>query len=302
MQRNQANIALGLIITAAFCILSTPSRADWDRNNPADVAKAKWVQLPDLSITGLDVLDTLQPNAPTPPGPQWKILADDFRCTQSGPITDVHIWGSWLNNILPHDEAGNADPGAIRFKLSFHADVPDPNPTDPADFSHPGIQLWSAIFDPGKFQVNPNVITANEQFYDPNLDAIIGTDNLVYQYNFTTLLDAAGKPFVQSVNNIYWLDVQAEVLNQPGQVPAVFGWKTRNPQEHYNDDAVFADTAGFAGGLITDWQELRYPAGHPLFNRSMDLSFVLTVPEPSSIALLGVGLIGLVRAARRRRA
>ena len=64
--------------------------------------------MPDLNPTGLDVLDTLQPFGEQP---QWKILADDFLCTQSGPITDIHIWGSWLNNVLPRNAEGVPDPG-----------------------------------------------------------------------------------------------------------------------------------------------------------------------------------------------
>ena len=45
----------------------------------------KYVQLPNLQ--GLDVWDS---------GPT--VLADDFVCTATGPITDIHIWGSWLND------------------------------------------------------------------------------------------------------------------------------------------------------------------------------------------------------------
>src|SRR5690348_3688625 len=85
MQRHTSQVALVLSL-AAFSFISTRSYADWDQNNPIDAARAKWIQLPDVNPTGMDVLDTLQPFAPVPPGPQWKTLADDFLCTQSGPI------------------------------------------------------------------------------------------------------------------------------------------------------------------------------------------------------------------------
>ena len=26
------------------------------------------------------------------------VLADDFPCNTTGPITDIHLWGSWLND------------------------------------------------------------------------------------------------------------------------------------------------------------------------------------------------------------
>ena len=284
--KRHLSIHLTLLINVA--ILATNSHsgpvADWNPSDPADVARAKWIQLPDLNPTGLDVLDTLQPFGDQP---QWKILADDFLCTQSGPITDIHIWGSWLNNVLPSTAAGGPDPGALAFKLSFHSDVPvgTNNP-----FSHPGEELWSTILQPGQFRVNPNVITAPEQFYDPNLGSIIGTDSMVFQYNFENFAE----PFVQTKGTIYWLDVQTLVLNTAGTAPATFGWKTSRLQDRFNDDAVFADTAGFAGPLITGWTDMHYPLGHEFAGLSMDLSFVLTVPEPSSLMLAAVGVASLV--------
>jgi hypothetical protein len=309
MQRNLSNIALALIVAAAFgTIFSTQSFADWNPNNPFDQAKAKWVQLPDLNPTGMDVLDTLQPNAPVPPGPQWKTLADDFMCTQSGPIIDAHIWGSWLNNALPINSAGLPDPGSMQFKVSFWSDM-QPNAAIP--YSHPDNQLWTSTFQPGQFQVNPNVIPAQEQFYDPNLGAVIGTDNAVYQYNFPNLVDALGARFIQNQGTIYWLEVQAEVFTQPGTT-ATFGWKTADPtslpftyvppaQYSFMDDAVFADTAGFNGPNTTFWRDMRYPAGHQFGGQSLDLSFVLTVPEPSSIVMTGLGLVAVMGLAYRRR-
>ncbi len=297
MQRNFKIFALVLIVAAAVCSMSTLSLADWDENNPADFARAKWIQRPDLSTTGMDVLDTIQPVFTVPPGPQWKTLADDFQCTQSGPITDAHIWGSWLQDALPINSAGLADPGSMQFKISFWSDVPV---TAANPYSHPGTQLWTGIFAPGQFKVNPNVISANEQFYDPNLDAIIGTDHAVYQYNFNNLVDAQGLNFVQSVGTIYWFEVQAEVLTLPGTT-ATFGWKTSRIQDRFNDDAVFADTAGFNGPNTNFWKDMHYPAGHPFAPQSIDLSFVLTTPEPSSIAMAGLGLVALVGMLYRRR-
>lgn len=290
MQRNLSNWGMFILLVAAVSIVATPAWADWDPNNPDDVARAKWIQLPDLTTTGLDVLDTVQPIATEP---AWKILADDFLCMESGPITDVHIWGSWLNDVLPNNSGGIADPGAVRFKLSFHKDVPETT-TNP--FSYPGDEIWSRVFEPGQFNVNPNVLSAQENFYDPNTGQYLGVDNLVYQYNFTDIVD----PFIQTVGTVYWLDIQTQVLNLPGE-SATFGWKTRDPSDHFNDDAVFADTDGFAGPLLTAWRELQYPFGHPLETQSIDLSFVLTVPEPSSVVMAGIGCIGLIGMVYRRR-
>jgi hypothetical protein len=287
--------AIVALFVALFA-LATPAVADWDPNNPADVAKAKWIQLPDLSPNGLDVLDTIQPISPVPS--MWKTLADDFLCTQSGPITDAHIWGSWLSDVLPTNAAGLPDPGAIEFKISFWSDQPAGGPLAP--YSHPDQLLWTGLFQPGQFTVNPNVLSAQEQFFDPNIGQIIGTDTQVYQYNFPNLVDSLGQNFVQTQGTIYWFEVQADVLSIPG-TDATFGWKTREFQQHFNDDAVFADTNGFGGPNVSFWRELIYPVGHPLAGASMDLSFVLTVPEPSTVGMSGIGLVALVGMAYRRR-
>ena len=93
-----------LFSLAALLILAVPAWADWDPSQPF-----KWVQFPDLSATGIDV------NASNE-----FILADDFECTQPGPLTDIHLWGSWLYDHLPFDE----DPLGVRFILS----IPHPGP------------------------------------------------------------------------------------------------------------------------------------------------------------------------------
>src|SRR5690349_15089568 len=103
MKRHLSIHLLLLTILATRATTSRTALADWNPADPADLVRAKWIQLPDLNPTGLDVLDTLQANGAA--APQWKILADDFLCTQSGPIRDIHIWGSWLNNVLPTNTA-----------------------------------------------------------------------------------------------------------------------------------------------------------------------------------------------------
>src|SRR3990172_9328291 len=88
-------------------------------------------QLPDLTSTGMDV------NATFP-----KVLADDFLCTSTGPITDIHIWGSWLNDNRPP---------VANFRLSIHADIPA-GPNNP--YSRPGEQLWPGPLDAGEWSVS----------------------------------------------------------------------------------------------------------------------------------------------------
>jgi len=69
------------VVSAGLAIVlsAVGAAADWQ---PADGHKMHFPQLPDEE--GWDV------NATAP-----MILADDWRCSQSGLVTDIHFWGSW---------------------------------------------------------------------------------------------------------------------------------------------------------------------------------------------------------------
>src|SRR5262249_20595526 len=87
----------------------------------------KYVQWPNL-VGGYDVWNS---------GP-W-VLADDFICTNTGPVTDIHIWGSWLSNVVSTN---------LTFTLAIYDDVPV-GPTN--NFSHPGTLQWQEQFTPGRY-------------------------------------------------------------------------------------------------------------------------------------------------------
>ncbi len=68
------NISIAVLLLAGSTTL-----ADWNEGDPY-----KWLQRPDIFTS-----QSLDVNATFP-----KILADDFECTETGPITSIHIWGS----------------------------------------------------------------------------------------------------------------------------------------------------------------------------------------------------------------
>jgi hypothetical protein len=70
--------------------------------NVGDPHKMHYPQLPDE--TGWDV------NATQP-----LVLADDWECSETGWVKDIHFWGSWR-----HDDIGQV----IAFVLSIHEDIP----------------------------------------------------------------------------------------------------------------------------------------------------------------------------------
>lgn len=103
-------------------------------------------------------------------------------------------------------------------------------------------------------------------------------------------------PFIQKKGDIYWLGISINTT-------LADGWKTADLDSypapytgrHYEDDAVFRV------GPDADWRELHYPSGHPRAGQSIDLAFVITVPEPASILLivLGAAAIGCLHRYRR---
>ena len=209
------------------------------------------------------------------------VLADDFKCIESGPISDIHIWASFADDILP-----GAGVDSLGFTLSIHADIPDPNPADPSDWSMPEVDpLWTEDFLPGQYTVRPVAAESDqiwEDWYDPSEFGQVWLDNnhlLAFQYNFYPV-----DPFIQEYGNTYWLDVK--VVSTDGD-DFTFGWKTtkaRDPDLRWNDDAVYWDLTNPALG----WQPLKYPEGHEYYPETLDLAFVIT-PEPATLGLLLVG-------------
>jgi hypothetical protein len=263
MKRSIWCLGAGILTLA----IAGAARADWNPNDPA-----KWVQLPDL-VNGMDV-EAVAPGT----------LADDWECVAVEPITDVHIWGSWLNNIRPDPLAMNQ----VVFRLGIWADVPvGPNNT----FSHPGLELWHTVTTPTASRIYAAPVS--EQFVTPGPPmGVMGFDNEVWQYNFLNLKNEIGETFVQqgtsSTPMVYWLSVQ--MVNSP---VGIFGWKTAIPP-HRIDDAVSRINDG------APWGDLHYLPNGPYGTESLDLAFVITTPEPASLCALGLG--GLLLLVRRRRA
>lgn len=245
-----------MLVAFVTLALVSVTRADWPNGDPT-----KWLQLPDLTTNGLDVLAT-----------QPKILANDFLCTNTGPITGIHIWGSWTNDYV----------GSPNFTVQIYTDQPT-NISNP--YSHPSLLLWSNTFTVGQYATQLWA-TANEQFFDPNTTNIIATDTQVIQYNFSL---PTSNLFFQTSGTVYWVAISATNFG-----PELFGWKTTSTNEHWNDNAVYSDN-------FTNWFELRYPTNSTFAGSSIDLSMALTaaVPEPS-ILLLGVVGGGVMIAWRRR--
>ncbi|MBN1508558.1 MAG: hypothetical protein JW955_17040 [Sedimentisphaerales bacterium] len=208
---------------------------DW---RPGAPHKMHWPQLPDLGFTGIDI------------SLEQATLADDFRCTATGPVRDIHIWGSFRDDVLPKE-----GPDSLTFEISIHSDVP----ASGKRWSLPGDRLWTRTFKPGEYTVR-RVHNGPEDWYDPARGLYVPQNHrYAFQYNFCIDRD----PFTQREGSIYWLAVTES--SATGNYS--FGWKTAVRESRWNDDAVY-DQSG--------WMEMAYPKGHKYGGESLDLAFVIT--------------------------
>lgn len=243
---NPSGIIIAFLVVALF---TSPVLADWD---PSDSYKMHYPQLP--NATGWVVKCT-----DLNPGPTT--LGDDWQCTETGPVTDIHIWGSFSGDY---------------FNPPFRLEIWTDNRSGPNN--KPGTLLWQRNFTSDEYTVRWNE-TGPQGWYDPVNSWFVWPlelQNRTYQYNFYI---APSEAFIQEEGSIYWLVVSA---NWP-VVQGIFGWKTSST--HFEDDAVFWNES------IGGWSELR----DPITNESLDLAFVITGEPASPVpALTSTALVALV--------
>ena len=219
---NASKTLVTLIV--AVCLIAPLAWADWI---PSDGHKMHYPQLPDPS--GWDV------NAMVDQVFARK-LADDWRCSESGPVKDIHFWGSFQHNDVFHP---------LMFQLEIWDNVPK---GADGSFSHPGQRLWTFTADDvGIVPVDP---PSMQGWFDPFTDLVLPDDHDSYfQYNVVDI----PQPFHQTEGEVYWLAISAH--NVVGPAPVQWGWKTSaSPQ--FMDDAVWAD---FGAAGAPQWNELLDP-------------------------------------------
>jgi hypothetical protein len=150
------------------------------------------------------------PQMPNPFG--WDIclheqmVADDFTCTQTGPITDIHFWVSWMYN--EPDWAG----------VSFNVQIWSNLPQGPCGGGMPGQPLWTWYGD-GNFTVRQPPEIGQQGWHCPATQVTSPQDHINYwQINITDIQET----FTQEKGQTYWLVIRAYKRTWP---PAV-GWKT----------------------------------------------------------------------------
>ena len=218
---------IGILVSMLLIGATGVAIADWEEG---DGHKMHFPQLPDPNGWDVDFHDW------------W--LGDDWKCSETGPVTDIHFWYSWAI-----DEVQDIP----LISISIYSDDPGPP-------SKPYEQLWNRQFSADEFIIAGPWTGDQGWYHDP--DQWLEHDHQqYYQINIVDISD----PFEQEEGVIYWLVIQMPYYSFP--YPAI-GWKTS--KDHGNDNAV----VGVPGG---DW----YPLWDPLTSgEPMDFAFVITGGEP----------------------
>lgn len=236
-------------VIAAMLLFAAPVLADWD---VGDSYKMHYPQLPKLD--GWDVR-----------AGYYTFLADDFLCTDTGPITDIHLWASWKGDIAEWAQVGQ-----------IHTAIWSDDRSGP--YSKPGVRLWHNDWSISQASIVPWG-AGPQGWYDPAMGLVLPVDHdQIWQINLVNPLEP---PFIQQEGTIYWLEVSFVNVNPFADFPTI-GWK-QSGSPHFEDDAVWRTPE-------TPWAELM----DPMTQLSMDLAFVIT-PEPASVGLLALGALALIR-------
>ncbi|MCP4547283.1 MAG: hypothetical protein GY835_12560 [bacterium] len=216
-----------LLLMAVLCIAAAPAAADWE---PVDGHKMHWPQTPKQG--GCDVEFGA--------GEGWA-LGDDWQCTESGYVDEIHFWISWNENLVQD---------IAMFTISIFADIPaDQNPDG---YSKPGELLWIRDFTRTEVVIR-DMEPDLQDWFDPS-------GNAYYEdtHDFWQQVNVVGfdEPFEQVEGTIYWLVIDFHGL-------PFIGWKETD--QNFNDDGVWWDR------INDKWQELR----HPIEQYSIDLAFVV---------------------------
>ncbi|MBN1551520.1 hypothetical protein JW979_08625 [bacterium] len=188
----------------------------------------------------------------------YQIVADDWLCTDSRPVTDIHWWGSyygWMDIVPPPVKP-------LLFHVGIWTDVPagSGNP-----FSHPGVMIWETVAPIES--VNETAVGC-DFFPEHPMDTC-------FEYVFDIPQDFW---FYQPPQpTVFWLSISA-IYPTPDPPEYPWGWKTR--PLFYNDNAVVITipTSPSPGA--------NYVSGYPIYDNggdSWDMAFGLTTLETTPV-------------------
>lgn len=239
------------VLWLCVLVLVRGAQAAWD---PADGHVMHWAQTPDPA--GYAAMTT----AP-------RILADDFLCTRSGPITGIYFWGAWQGDLA----------GAVTaVHLSLHAD------SAAGALHKPGTVLW--MWDGPTSDAAPVSPPSLQGWFDPMTEGYTLADH----WNQVAYgVSGFATPFPAVKGNVYWLAIQVTATG------GTWG-RTTSGAVSYGAAGVWANWNPMLP-VEPNWAPLTDPA----VDRPLDLAFVMA-PEPATLALAALGAAGALARRRRR--
>jgi hypothetical protein len=186
-----------------------------------------------------------------------QMVADDWQCQSSAPVTAIAWWGSYQGYAcqfcsVPGSQIAPPDRPDY-FLLSIWSDVPNPNPGDPGQFSHPGTKLWECE----AWDYTETLVGLDKHPYGEPNEAV---------FRYSVRLPQASWFRQPATRGVYWLSIVA-VYKTTGQPAYPWGWT--NHGHEFNDDAVKGVPLSSPAGTW-EWHPLKDQTGV-----SEDMSFML---------------------------
>lgn len=214
------------------------------------------------------------------------VVADDWKCKDDRPITDIHWWGSHLGWTQPHPPAL---PRA--FHIGIWTDMPASAAGGTDDFSHPDLLVWenycdNYVWNFAGYDRDPRKYGDKFPGGDPagHDDPGIEPSDACFQY---TQLLSQDEWFYQKPSDdpdnprIYWLSIAPIWGDETLQYQ--WGWKTR--RHYFQDDAVSMQLTTQWPPVVglTKWVQgipIQYPPYPNPDSITFDMAFELTTNEP----------------------
>ncbi len=268
-----STLCMAVVLTLASFV-----SAGWSPDDPHGM---KYAFLPDLSDLGMSVNASFDSAGH---GGRF-ILFDDFLSDEPGPIAEIHLWGTWLNDVYPDNSASN-----VTFLLSLHPNIQEgqDNKPDLDDY-------WLKTFTPSDFSVRSYDDELSIGWMEPDTGTYqAAASEVSWQYSFP--IDPS-EAFSQGYDTRYWLNVTAI----PDDADTCWGWMVTDP------GAPGTENVALWNREMSPWDDehnpgenliyLIYPPAHQS-SGPLNMAFVI-VPEPTTLAMLALGGLAIMKRQRR---
>ncbi|MEA1906014.1 MAG: GEVED domain-containing protein, partial [Euryarchaeota archaeon] len=234
-------ILISVTVIVMLALSAAGAWADEHADTTTSGSDVKWSQPPDMKY-GVNIQST----------EEEPIVADDWKCEDPRPVTDVHFWGSYIGWAVDSKKPRSRPPSVEGFVIRIYKDVPA------------GVDQR---YIPGELLYEEKV----REFEEKYVAAILRPDG-TYEHKFYYSMDLPG-PFKQTEGTIYWISIAAIM---PDKYEYPWGWETST--RHWNNNAC---QHWFYNNY---WEEIlpsQLPSWYQEQYDAVDMAFELTVRSES---------------------